>query len=222
MADPGGWWSTLRARARSRQYRQIPPTDRVVLDIRRHPVVLVLPSFRTAAAVLAVTGGPSSGSAAVWFGLSCLLYLRQRFRLGWRPAALSTAVIAVVLAVAANVHRGPGLRWLVALAVIGWLADDLADWYLDRLVVTTKRIYRLYGVLTTHGPSISLTAVTFIDPLEGPVGRLLGYGTILFDTAAQEDKPLSRFDFLPDAVDLHIEILRLRSAAMPKFPTMGI
>ena len=104
--------------------------------------------------------------------------------------------------------------------MIIWLLDDVLDWYSDRLLVTNRRLYRLYGVVVTHRPSMSLTGVAFIDVSISPVGRLFHYGTLMLDSAAQRDAPLQRFDYLPDAVDVQRDILRLRQAALPKFPTI--
>jgi hypothetical protein len=108
-----------------------------------------------------------------------------------------------------------------ALLIIGallWVAEDLADWYTDRLVVSRKRVYRLYGVFTTHSPSMALTSVTYIDELQPLLGRVFGYGSILLDSVAQRDEPLSRFDYLPQADFVHVKILELRSAAIPSYP----
>lgn len=216
--DPDGWWAVLWGGAAVRHYRQIPPGDRVDVDVRRHPMVLAVPAFRTAVAFLLLSGTPATGTALVFFLASCVLYVRQRHWGGWRTAVLTATVLSALLLVFGNAQQAVGLRVLVALALFGWLLYDLADWHLDRLVVTNQRIYRLYGVVTTHGPSISLLSITFIDPLEGPLGRLLGYGSLLLDSAAQEDQPLARFDFLPNAVGLQVRILELRLAAMTSTP----
>ena len=117
-------------------------------------------------------------------------------------------------------HALDGRRWdaLLLVLLLLWLLEDLADWHSDRLVVTDKRIYRRHGVLTRHSPSISLTAIAYIDAAVPPLGRLLHYGTLRLDSVAQRDAPLSRFDLIPDVVPVSHEILRLRAAAMPKGP----
>ena len=107
---------------------------------------------------------------------------------------------------------------LCVLALLTWLLEDVADWWSDRLVISDKRIYRRYGVITGHSPSISLMGVVYIDASVPPLGRLLHYGTLQLDSAAQEDAPLSRLELVPDVVAVSHEILRLRSAAMPRFP----
>ena len=56
------------------------------------------------------------------------------------------------------------------------------------------------------------------DAAVPPLGCVLRYGTLRLDSVAQRDAPLSRFDLIPDVVRVSHEILRLRTAAMPKFP----
>jgi hypothetical protein len=143
---------------------------------------------------------------AVWAG--------WRFRAGLR-ATVVTALGATAALVVLDALWGPPLCLLLLLV---WLLDDLADWYCDRLVVTDKRIYRRYGVLTQHSPSISLTAIAYLDASVPPLGRLLGYGTLSLDSVAQRDAPLSRFDHVPGVVQVSHDILELRSKAMPRFP----
>jgi hypothetical protein len=127
----------------------------------------------------------------------------------------AAAAFVAVLLVSMQGWR-PALLLLVLL--LGWLAEDVADWYSDRLVVTDKRIYRRHGVITRHSPSISLMAIAYIDAAVPPLGQLLHYGTLRLDSVAQRDAPLSRFDQIPDVVPVSHEILRLRAAAMPKGP----
>ncbi len=128
------------------------------------------------------------------------------------------AVLAAALAVGLVVLEGLWGPLPAVVLLLLWLAEDVADWVCDRLVVTDKRIYRRYGVVTGHSPSISLMAVAYLDAAVPPLGRLLHYGTLRLDSAAQNDAPLSRFDLVPDVVEVSHEILRLRTKAMPKYP----
>ena len=188
-------------------------TEVVRIDARRHPFVLAVPVLRTFAGGVALAAGPRLGHLLV-FGLLTAVWAGWRFRAGLRSTGLTalgaTAALAVVDAL-----WGPLLGLLLLLV---WVLDDLADWYCDRLVVTDKRIYRRYGVLTQHSPSISLTAIAYLDASVPPLGRLLGYGTLSLDSVAQRDAPLSRFDHVPGVVDVSHRILELRSRAMPRFP----
>ena len=188
-------------------------TELVRIDARRHPFVLAVPALRTLAGTVALAAGPRLSHLLV-FGLLTAVWAGWRFRAGLRATGLvalaATAALAVVDAL-----WGPAVGLLLLLV---WVLDDVADWYCDRLVVTDKRIYRRYGVVTQHSPSISLTAIAYLDASVPPLGRVIGYGTLSLDSVAQRDAPLSRFDHVPGVVAVSHEILELRSRAMPKFP----
>jgi hypothetical protein len=205
----------LRA-ALSPRYPHITTGDEVVVDVRRHPITLVVPVLRTALGLLVLSTGGSSLQFVVLFALSVAGWARARLQTGLRMSLVTAAVPTLLLLISAG-----GVAVLAGIGLLAWVLEDVADWYTDRLVVTRRRIYRLYGVFTQHSPSMALPSVAFIDALETPLGRLLGYGTILLDSVAQRDVPLSRFDRLPDASHVHVRILELRSAAMPRFPASG-
>ena len=185
----------------------------VRIDVRRHLFVLAVPALRTLAGAVAVAAGLRLGQLLV-FGVLTAVWAGWRFRAGLRATGL-TALLATAALAVLDALWGPVVCLLLLLV---WALDDVADWYCDRLVVTDKRIYRRYGVVTQHSPSISLTAIAFLDASVPPIGRLLGYGTLSLDSLAQRDAPLSRFDHVPDVVDVSHRILELRSQALPKFP----
>lgn len=191
----------------------ISATETVRIDVRRHPFVLAVPVLRTLAGTVALAAGTRLSQLVV-FGVLTAVWAGWRFRAGLRTTGLVALVATAGLAVL-DALWGPLLCLLLLLL---WVLDDLADWYCDRLVVTDKRIYRRYGVLTQHSPSISLTAIAYLDASVPPLGRLFGYGTLSLDSVAQRDAPLSRFDHVPGVVAVSHEILELRSRAMPKFP----
>ena len=191
----------------------VPSSETVVIDARRHPFLLVTPVLRTLLGMLVLAVGPEL-LPLLLFAVVVAVWAQVRIRPGLRAMGVTAAAAALALVVLDAVAH----PLLCPLLLLVWLAEDAADWYTDRLVVTDKRIYRRHGVLTRHSPSISLTAVAYIDAAVPPLGRLLSYGTLRLDSVAQRDAPLSRFDLVPDVVPVSHEILRLRSQAMPRFP----
>ncbi len=188
-------------------------TETVRIDARRHVFVLAVPALRTLAGTVALAAGTRLPQLVV-FGVLTAVWAGWRFRAGLRTTGLTALAATAALAVL-DLLWGP---FVCLLLLLLWVLDDVADWYCDRLVVTDKRIYRRYGVLTQHSPSISLTAIAYLDASVPPLGRLFGYGTLSLDSVAQRDAPLSRFDHVPDVVPVSHEILELRTRAMPKFP----
>ncbi|MCU1691776.1 MAG: hypothetical protein JWM64_867, partial [Frankiales bacterium] len=176
--------------------------------------MLAAPFVRTLAGLLVLLGVglpalvPLALATAAW----------SRTRIGRAPRTTALATLAAVAGLL--VLDGLVGVLLCDLLLLLWAAEDVADWWSDRLVVTDKRVYRRYGVFTRHAPSVSLTAVAYLDAAVPPLGRALGYGTLLLDSAAQRDAPLSRFDLVPDVVAVSHEVLRLRAAAMPRFPPL--
>lgn len=213
------WSSRLRALpwAPLARYPSLAQGDAVVLDVRRHPITLFSPGVRSVAALTVLWTDIATLWVLLLFGLSVAAWSRARFSTGMKRSLLVAALLSLPLLIA-----GGGWAVVVTVVLALWLLEDVADWYTDRLVVSRKRIYRLYGVLTKHSPSMALTAVTFIDAEETPLGRFLGYGTVKLDSVAQRDEPLSRFERLPSPQFVHVKILELRTAAMPHYPTPGL
>jgi hypothetical protein len=200
------------ARARSAS-SFVPAAETVVIDARRHPFLLVAAVVRTLAGLVVLATGLRLVPLLV-LAAATAVWAQTRMKPSLRTTGLIAGGVAVGLAVLRVLLGTP----LCVLLLLLWLAEDVADWYTDRLVVTDKRIYRRHGVVTRHSPSISLTAVAYIDAAIPPLGRLLRYGTLRLDSVAQRDAPLARFDLIPDVVPVSHEILRLRAAAMPRFP----
>lgn len=191
--------------------------EHVVIDSRRHPVLLVAPALRTLTGLLVLVVGLSLVPLLV-FAATTAAWARARRRSGLRATATVAGGCCLALAVLPGLI---GMFWTVVL-LLGWLAEDVADWHSDRLIVTDKRLYRRHGVLTRHSPSMSLMGIAFIDAAVPPLGWALRYGTLQLDSAAQQDAPLSRFDLVPHVVPVLHEILRLRSAAMPRYPQQPV
>jgi uncharacterized membrane protein YdbT with pleckstrin-like domain len=127
------------------------------------------------------------------------------------------------------------LRYLVevvaALIICGWLADALGpdnddvvwwvligvivraiwygvEWSNDRFIVTDRRIMLVMGLVTRKVammPLIRVTDLTFERPLPG---RLLGYGTFVFESAGQ-DQALHRVKYLPEPDLLYRDVSTL-------------
>jgi uncharacterized membrane protein YdbT with pleckstrin-like domain len=97
------------------------------------------------------------------------------------------------------------------LAVHGcWLA--LSE-NIDRFVITNRRVFRIWGLLSrdrAEMPIVRILDITVHRPL---LGRLLGYGHFVFESAAQEQGlRVIKFVGNPDARDRQIQQLVQRGA----------
>ncbi len=95
-------------------------------------------------------------------------------------------------------HRGfiVNLIWFGALALIGNFCYRLAEWNLDRFVVTDRRIMMVTGLLTRQVAMMPLTRVTDMSYQRSVSGRLFGWGTFVIESAGQ-DQALRTIERLP-------------------------
>ena len=117
-----------------------------------------------------------------------------RRRNGW-SRFMTWFVVALWLAPLVLALDAPS--WLLrAVSVVGfaaYLVVVLFQWWFERLVLSETSLWLLSGVISTSSPKAPLTSIQFQDVRQNPVEQLLQCGTLHFDTAAQSDKPLSRF-----------------------------
>ena len=101
------------------------------------------------------------------------------------------------------------LGGLVLLLALGLLAvggyKGLAV-HLDRFVITNMRVFRVNGVLAQSLATMPLTRILDITVKKPLIGRLLGYGHFVFESAAQA-QGLRDITFVgrPDERDLTIQ-----------------
>ena len=72
---------------------------------------------------------------------------------------------------------------LLVLTYAGYLALDV---HMDRFVVTNMRVFRVKGVLAQSSATMPLSRILDITVNKPLLGRVLGYGHFVFESAAQE------------------------------------
>ncbi len=85
--------------------------------------------------------------------------------------------------------------WLVLLAycIIQWLL-----WRDEWFVATDRRLLLTYGLIWRRVAMMPMGKVTDMSFNQSFIGRFLGYGTYVMESAGQ-DQALRRIDFIPDA-----------------------
>jgi uncharacterized membrane protein YdbT with pleckstrin-like domain len=107
------------------------------------------------------------------------------------------------------------LAWFpfVASFVI-WLhaSYKALDEYMDRFVITNMRVFRVSGVLTKKIATTPIMRILDITVDKPFIGRILGYGHFIFESAAQE-QGLRDIKYVgkPDQRDLTIQRLLQRA-----------
>jgi membrane protein YdbS with pleckstrin-like domain len=94
------------------------------------------------------------------------------------------------------------------IAVHLWLLWKLARWYVDRFIVTDRRIMLVSGIVARKVAMMPMTKLTDMSYERSTIGVLLGYGTFVLESAGQ-DQALSRIDYVPSPDQLFAEISEL-------------
>ncbi|MDQ1629527.1 MAG: hypothetical protein QOI54_3271 [Actinomycetota bacterium] len=95
--------------------------------------------------------------------------------------------------------------WVVLAGRLVW---KLLEWREDWFVVTDRRLLMRSGLVTRRVAMMPLMKVTDMSYARPPIGRLLGYGEIVLESAGQE-QALHRIRHLPAPDELYLEICEL-------------
>ncbi len=87
--------------------------------------------------------------------------------------------------------------WFAWLIALGWSAWQWIEWRNTRIVATDKRIVLFEGWLNHKVSMMPLKKVTDMGYERSILGRILGYGTFVLESAGQ-DQALSQISFVPD------------------------
>jgi len=151
-----------------------------------------------------------------------------RVRLHWASLAWDIFETVALLAVAVMLsYLLPPAMWLIqnilwyaALFVLLRFAYQVISWWVERIVVTDKRMMMTTGIITTKVlmmPIGKVTDLTYERPL---MGRIFGYGTMVVESAGQI-QALNRLDYLPKAEQVYDAISELvfgdKEAQMARF-----
>ncbi|ANN20419.1 hypothetical protein SD37_35780 [Amycolatopsis orientalis] len=98
--------------------------------------------------------------------------------------------------------------WYAALLVILRFAYVVMEWWVERLVVTDKRFVMTTGVYTTKVLMMPITKVTDLTYERSAWGRMMGYGTMVVESAGQI-QALNRIDYLPRPEEFYDTISEL-------------
>jgi membrane protein YdbS with pleckstrin-like domain len=105
--------------------------------------------------------------------------------------------------------------WVVLALRLVW---KLLEWREDWFVVTDRRLLLRSGLITRRIGMMPLMKVTDMSYSRPPVGRVLGYGEIVLESAGQ-DQALRKVTYLPSPDDLYQDICELLFG--PKAPVQA-
>jgi uncharacterized membrane protein YdbT with pleckstrin-like domain len=164
--------------------RYLAHDEQVVLEVRRHPAVLVRPIVTAAAAI----------GAGILIGVVAT------------PSSTHDLIDTVA--------------GLVVFAFIVRAAWKLWEWWIDRIVVTDQRIFEISGLLTRTVASMPVGRVTDMTYKRTILGRVLGFGEVIVESAGQE-QGLSSIDHIPHPDHFYRTITSLVTAGLPAIDEGG-
>ncbi len=134
------------------------------------------------------------------------------------PAVLIGPFIVTVLGLAAAIalsdtllaHQSTALLivWLIWGVLLLRLILKAFAWAVDYFVVTSHRMILTSGIVTRKIAMMPLVKVTDMTFQRSFLGRLLGYGTFILESAGQ-DQALSTVDHIPYPEQLYLEVCAL-------------
>ncbi|MDF8266339.1 PH domain-containing protein [Luteipulveratus flavus] len=82
--------------------------------------------------------------------------------------------------------------WFVLVLRAAWI---VLKWQFSWFVATDKRLLLLYGIVTRKVAMMPMARVTDMSYTRSPLGRILGYGTFVLESAGQ-DQALSKISYV--------------------------
>lgn len=139
-----------------------------------------------------------------------------RVRLHWAFLSWDIFEAVALLAVAVMVsYLLPSSMWLLqnvlwyaALFVVLRFAYLVLSWWVERIVVTDKRVMMTTGIITTKVLMMPIGKVTDLTYKRTLGGRILGYGTMVVESAGQI-QALNQINYLPKAEQVYDAISEL-------------
>jgi uncharacterized membrane protein YdbT with pleckstrin-like domain len=94
------------------------------------------------------------------------------------------------------------LAWYLALVVVLRFTVHTILWWIERIVITDKRVMLAEGIITHKVGMMPLGKVTDLTFERTLDGRMFGYGTIIVESAGQI-QALNRIDYLPRPEEIY-------------------
>ena len=118
------------------------------------------------------------------------------------PAAAVLVALFLTLWIAASTTdmAATGLALCVFGVVCAWAAWKVLEWRCEWFIATDRRLLKTYGLITQRVAMMPLVKVTDMSYDRTIMGRILGYGQFVMESAGQ-DQALSHIDYIPEPDD---------------------
>ncbi len=161
---------------------------------------------------------PNSDSVPASVSRYLLPHERQVITVHKHPAVLVRPIFEVLIGLAIagwlsnSLAHGNGTAILVIWILWGLLLVRLGikvlEWSVDYFVVTSQRFVLTTGILVHKVNMMPLAKVTDMSFQRSAMGRILGYGEFILESAGQ-DQALRNVDYIPYPEQLYLEVCGL-------------
>jgi uncharacterized membrane protein YdbT with pleckstrin-like domain len=121
---------------------------------------------------------------------------------------LGGLIVAGVLSNVVDANQSLNWIWWGWLLLLGWFVWRVAEWSVDYFVITNQRMILTTGLITRKVGMMPLAKVTDMSFERSIVGRMLGYGSFVLESAGQ-DQALNTVDYLPYPEQLYLEVCEM-------------
>ncbi len=161
---------------------------------------------------------PNTDTVPASVGKYLLPHERQVITVHKHPAVLIRPIFEVLVGLAVagwlsnSAAHGNGtvilVIWIAWALLVLRLAGKVLDWSVDYFVVTSQRFVLATGVITRKVNMMPLSKVTDMSFQRSTLGRILGYGEFILESAGQ-DQALRVVDHIPYPEQLYLEVCGL-------------
>ncbi len=134
------------------------------------------------------------------------------------PAALALGGLIVAALLTDTLLRGQSTLiyaiWIVWGILFLRLLWKTAEWSVSYFIVTSRRMIETSGLITRKVAMMPMAKVTDMTFRRNFLGRVLGYGTFVLESAGQ-DQALSNVDHIPYPEQLYLEVCELLFPRQP-------
>ena len=120
---------------------------------------------------------------------------------------LLMVVIQTYLPPAPLIHN---LTFYLSLAAVVRFTVQVIQWWIERIVITDKRVMRSTGFINNKIGMMPLSKVTDLSFDRNLAGRMLGYGRLIVESAGQ-DQAFREIDYLPRPEEIYEALSELSS-----------
>lgn len=140
-----------------------------------------------------------------------VIRVRQHWASVWKDLTLTALFVLAMVAVEFYLPDGllvDNVTFYLALVAVLRFTVVTLMWWVERIVVTDKRVMLSRGLITHNLGMMPLSKVTDLTFQRSLGGRILGYGTVIVESAGQ-NQAFERIKYVPRPEEVYEAISEL-------------